>query len=122
MKKILLPVFAAMFLSACATPALVPSDLASRVQFTDENVYVKNIQDTQTEDGIARVTVFGGLASKYARVVRYRLRWYDSSHTPIETALSNWREMNVDGNAPFEFTAVAPGKRAFSYVVEFETR
>jgi len=122
MKNIFLVAFAAILLSACATPSLVPSDLASRVQFTDENVYVKNIQDTQTDDGIIRITVFGGLASRYAKVVRYRLRWYDSSHTPIDTALSNWRELNVDGSAPFEFTAVAPGKRAVSYVIEFETR
>lgn len=108
-------------LSACAEIPLAPQSLISKTQFSDQNVQVTSINEKRLPDGTLKLAVYGKSISQFDKVVRYRVRWYDSSNTPITTALDNWLEMNVAGNAPFDFAAISPGARAARYVVEFET-
>ena len=121
--KLMLPLFlSAGMLTGCVQIPQSPSNLAAKTQFNDDTVRVKRISESRLNDGTISIAVFAESASRFDKSVRYRVRWYDDRGAPINTSLDNWLEMNVVGEAPFEFTSVGPGPRAARYVVEFESR
>lgn len=112
---------AAVMAAGCNTIPTTPDKYKSVTRFEDDNIYVARIENATAADGTMKVAVYGGATVTFDQKVMYRANWYDQDNFPIKTAVSNWNQINVDGNGMFEFYVVAPGPRAMRYLIEFKT-
>lgn len=114
MRIVLLLVLAAL-VGACATVNRFPN-----VVVYGSSIRVDGVTDSRTVDGVPEVVVFGASTAIGARPARYRAVWFDAQGRPIQTVVSAWSEMTMDGERPFSVRMVGPGDRAARYRVEIE--
>ena len=100
----------------------MPAELASKIQIADNYIKITQVNENKGADGTIKLAVTGQSVSRFDKILRYQIRWYDSGSVQLDAAALTWTEMVVTANRAFEFAASAPSKRATRYVLELETR
>jgi uncharacterized protein YcfL len=108
-----------------ALAALIAACATTGTQFPNVVVYgsqvqIERLNEHRLDAGELQAVVFGRSTASHLRQVRYRALWSDSSGRPIDTVLSAWSEMEIDGGRPFSMKFVGPGNRAEAYRIEIE--
>jgi uncharacterized protein YcfL len=105
-------------LMACSTPR--PGSRFPNVVVYGKQIQIDDARSHTLADGSLEVVVRGYSNSRFDRPVRYRALWNDSAGRPIQTTVSNWFPLNLQGERPFDLTMIGPGDRAVGYRVEIE--
>lgn len=111
----LLVVLLLLSLVGCATVNRFPN-----VTVYGSAIQIHGVIDSRTPDGVPEVVVSGASTALNDRSARYRAVWFDQQGRPIETIISAWTELTLQGERPFSMRMVGPGERARSYQVEIE--
>lgn len=107
---------ALMFLVACAT---TPSRFPKVVVYGSQ-VSIDRVAEHTLGAGEPQVIVEGHSTASRSRSARYRAQWFDSEGRPIQTVVSTWFPMQMEGGRPFDMSFVGPGDRAYDYRIEIE--
>lgn len=115
MLRPLLAALVLLLLAGCATVNRFPN-----VAVYGSAVRIDGVTDSRSADGVPEVVVFGASTALTDRPARYRAVWFDGQGRPIQTVVSAWSELTLEGERPFSVRMVGPGKRAARYRVEIE--
>jgi hypothetical protein len=105
-----------LLLSACATT----QNAFPKITIYGAGIAIDRVSDHWLDTGELQVVVYGHSLVSYRRALRYRAQWIDDAGRPIETVLSTWNPMQLDGGRPFDLSFVGPGSRARDYRIEIE--
>lgn len=102
-------------LAGCATTRHHP-----QVSVYGSGVVIDRVSEHATPGGVPRVVVSGRSTSSFDRRSRYRALWSDAQGRPIDTVVSNWNEIVLQGRRPFELDLAGPRGEATKYRFEIE--
>lgn len=98
-------------------PTIVPDKRVQTDASLSGKIAIIEVREGMTEGDLRRVQVELVNQSRKAMNVNYRFDWYDVNGMAVDTPLSIWKPISVQGGQPFSIAAVAPHPRAVDFRV-----
>jgi uncharacterized protein YcfL len=80
-------------------------------------VNVLELNEYQTKSKLLQVNFNVKNESNVTKKIRYKVVWFDNNQQPVETILSNWKNVNISSNNIVYLTAIAPNESVSSYKI-----
>jgi uncharacterized protein YcfL len=98
-------------------PTIVPDKRVQTDGSLARKIGIIEVREGMTEGDLRRVQVELVNRTRSAMNVNYRFDWYDVNGMAVDTPLSIWKPVQVQGGQPFSIAAVAPHPRAVDFRV-----
>jgi len=127
MKRIILPyILCIAFLTGCAQNQVNVNsfDNESHINVRNKNIYswfkLENIYSYARKDGLNLFEVRLTNVSSIQKNIMYKVNWLDSNGFTINTILSKWIEVEVEGNDTLKIKGISPSAKAVEFQIDLK--
>ncbi|MBB3048878.1 uncharacterized protein YcfL [Litorivivens lipolytica] len=127
MKRIVLLIISALFVTACASPVTSNRQMshanepwAAHVNYGGKGLQIVDVRSWYSSDKGMKVMLSAKSTALMDLKLNYRVLWYTADGQPIKTLLGKWQERLVKPGQLIELTSVSPGPRAADYRIEIQ--
>ena len=107
---------------ACTWVHVAHAAWFEKVRLNEPGVEVLSLNQSSTKSGVMKVSVTFKSDSRLDEEIKYRVVWFDENNAEINSTVSNWVKRSLTAQHTYDFIAIAPGKRAVDYAIEFDNQ
>jgi|SaaInl0LU_22_DNA_1037365.scaffolds.fasta_scaffold01060_7 uncharacterized protein YcfL len=116
MLKIALGYIFILMLAGCSSSDFVPS-WQYKIKNTSDSIKVIELSEFLSQSKLLQVSFNVKNGSNITKKFRYKIVWFDNQKQPIDTLLSNWKNVAISGNNNVYLSVIAPNENAVNYKV-----